>query len=141
MDGRKVVVGLTPEQAVGDVLSGGYTLSYAAPFASVPLLFGQMQTATDDITSTLRIQKRDQLGATLIRDREKSTSYVSPGGEQVGYMLIGPSETDGIVNIHNTVASPRIYDTMGRRVLLSRLRTGLYLIQHPDGTISKQLVK
>ncbi|MBQ8968423.1 MAG: hypothetical protein IJ064_01635 [Bacteroidaceae bacterium] len=142
IDGRPVRVGLTPEGAVGDALSGGYTLTYGTSFSSMPLFFGQMQTANDTITSTLRIQRRDRGSATLIRDREKSTSFTRPMAEQVGYMLIGPSETDGIVPVQQHHSSlPHTYNTAGLQVSPEHLSPGLYIQLLPDGSVRKRYVK
>lgn len=142
IDGRLVRVGLTPEESVGDALSGGYTLTYGSRFASLPLLFGQMQTANDSITSTLRIQRRDLESATLIRDREKSTSFIRPSTEQVGYMLIDAGKTDGIAPVqrHHS-SSTRTYNTSGQQVSPDSLAPGLYLRLLPNGSVWKYIVK
>ena len=141
IDGRTLLVGLTPENAVGDALSGGFTLTYDDTFQATPLLFSQMQTTNDTITSTLRIQKRDLSSVTLIRDREKSTSFTRPTAEQAGYMLIEPSKTDEIVSMPAHDDGPvRFYNLAGQRVPSSRLSRGIYLIVHSDGSAHKQYI-
>ncbi len=138
LDGLTIIAGCTPEGAVGDVVSGGYTIDYGTDFRSLPLFFGQMQTAIDDITSTLRIQQRDLHSVTLIRDREKSTSFTRPAPGQVGYMLIGPAtaDTDGIAYLDSDLhassqsgqASPQLFTLSGQRMNQVPLKRGLYII-------------
>ena len=138
---RPITVGRTPEGAVGDALSGGYTLDYGSSSPSMPLLFGQMQTTSDTITSTLRIQHRDLGSATLIRDREKSTSFVRPTAEQVGYMLVGLGDTDAIQPVQHDPVSTRTYNISGQQVSPRRLSPGIYIQIRNDGRTRKLLMR
>lgn len=100
VEGKKVLVGQTPDAVVGDNLLGGYEIDYsAAGFTSVPLLFGAMQTEEDTITSTLRAKSRNNASAVIFKDREKSVAHERVKPEKVGWMTIERTsfgETDGI---------------------------------------------
>ncbi|MCD8235542.1 MAG: glycosyl hydrolase [Prevotellaceae bacterium] len=100
VEGRKVLVGQTPDAVVGDNLLGGYEIDYsAAGFTSVPLLFGAMQTEEDTITSTLRVKSRNKTSAVIFKDREKSVAHERVKPERVGWMTIERTtsgETDGM---------------------------------------------
>ncbi len=98
-DGTMVAVGLSPEAAVGDNLSGGYTISYGADFENTPLLFASMQTEEDSITSVLRVKSRDNEEALVFKDREKAVAHERVTEEQVGWMAVGRnSEPDAVTS-------------------------------------------
>ncbi len=100
IDGRKVLVGLTEDAAVGDNLLGGYTVDYsAAEFSAVPLMFGAMQTEEDTITSTLRVKSRNNLSAVIFKDREKSVSYERVKPEKVGWMVVEREAEEEVDNV------------------------------------------
>lgn len=88
ISGRKVIVGLSPENAVNDNLLGGTHLDYGMEFDELPLYFAAMQTEADTITSVLRIKSRNLTSATLIKDREKSVAHERVTPEQVGWVAI-----------------------------------------------------
>ena len=124
LQGRPLCVGLTPEEAVGDIYSEGYQLLYDYPFDTPPHLFAQMQTLNDDAVATLRITRRDNASATLIKEREKSLSFARVCPEQVGYLLIGDAAADGIEKVSDSGQNlpsshgqgTAVFDLSGRRV-------------------------
>lgn len=117
-----VSVGLTSEAAVGDNLSGGYTVATNGG-EQMPLFFAQMQTHSDCITSTLRIKSRSPESVTLIKDREKSASYGSTQPEQVGWMTLMTVSSVSAVSPPLAEAASRVaevYDLSGRRLSAPR---------------------
>lgn len=113
-----VNVGLTIDAAVGDNLSGGFSIETRGK-GQMPLFFAQMQTFSDSITATLRIKNRSSDSVTLIKDREKSASYGSVLAERVAWMTLAPVDTTSsirtspIVNVTNGV---EVYDLNGRKL-------------------------
>ena len=104
--GRHVVAGLTPEASVGSNLRDAYHVSLHHDFGELPLVFAQMQTENDTITSTLRLTERHADGFTIFKDREKSVAHEMVKPEQVGWIAVGNAE---ITHIYNNVATvPRI---------------------------------
>lgn len=110
-----VKVGLSPDASVGDNLSGGYTIETDTA-DNFPFFFAQMQTLSDNVTSTLRIKSRSSKAVTIIKDREKSASFGSVKPETVGWMIVSPSSTTSSLNM--VVANNGLdacYDLLGRK--------------------------
>lgn len=116
IDDYAIQVGLTPDAAVGDNLSGGYTIE-TEQTGNMPFFFAQMQTCSDSIASTLRIKKRTAKSVTLIKDREKSASYGSVLPETVGWMALRPySVVSAIQSPHNGTSKATAFDVLGRKI-------------------------
>ena len=109
-----IVVGCTADSTIKATLSGGGTIDYGTTFTSLPHIFAQMQTENDTITATLRVYNRGLSSATLIKDREKASSRTLPAPEQVGFLLIGPTEATGIRALTDEDASDAGSSTGGQ---------------------------
>lgn len=102
--GKRVVAGLTPDASVGSNLNDAYRVTIGDTFANLPLVFAQMQTENDTITSTLRLSERHADGFTIFKDREKSVAHEVVKPEQVGWIAIGNAATS---HIYNNVVSAK----------------------------------
>lgn len=141
-----IIVGRTPENAVGSSLTGGYTINFEGIDDLVerqahPCFFSEMQTANDEIASTLRIKLRDHQSATLIKDREKSATYSDPAPETVGWMAVIRKEmVDGTNTILTDNANHSVvYSLNGIRLTNIPLKNGIYLVKSGDGNVHKVL--
>ncbi|MBP8777271.1 MAG: hypothetical protein KBH23_04730 [Bacteroidaceae bacterium] len=97
-NGQSIKVGRTGEAAVGDYLSGGYTINFGDTYKE-SLFYGFMQTESDNITSTLRIKRRGDTSVDIFKDREKSVSTTQVTPETVGWMVIGSLNGTGITEV------------------------------------------
>lgn len=126
--GRRLLVGMTDDRAVGANLTGEGHIVYSKPFEETPYFFAQMQTENDTITSTLRLKSRNKTGVTLFKDREKAVAHENVAGEQVGYMVIGKGLTTGIATSatkHN--GNNRWYSLSGTPLNKQPRRPGVYI--------------
>lgn len=98
---RIVKVGRTPQASVGDERSGGYRIDYGKPCKN-SLFFGAMQTVNDENTAALRVKKRTDTYAEVLKDYEKSGGSKTVEKETVGWMAIGAPESG--VGIEETSA-------------------------------------
>ncbi len=135
--GRRLVVGLTDDKAVGANLTGEGHIQYAKPFDDQPYFFAQMQTENDTITATLRLKSRSRYGVTLFKDREKAVAHENVTGEQVGYMAIGKGEATSVsAAVMSKMAGETWYTLSGQKLPNRPLHPGVYLVCK-DGRTSK----
>lgn len=113
--GKRVVAGLTPDASVGSNLKDAYSVSIGHDFGSLPLVFAQMQTENDTITSTLRLSERHNNGFTIFKDREKSVAHEMVKPEQVGWIAIGNTEASYICNNMAATTPASCYTLSGIR--------------------------
>lgn len=73
--GKRIVVGATPDDAVGSNITGAYEVVIGETFSALPMILAQMQTENDTITSTLRLQERQCDRFRIFKDREKSVAH------------------------------------------------------------------
>lgn len=139
--GRRLVVGLTDDQAVGANLTGEGNILYGKPFDEQPYFFAQMQTENDTITATLRMKSRSKYGVTLIKDREKAVAHENVTGEQVGYMAIGKGEPTRVSTASTNIMADKSWYTLSGQMLPNRPQhPGLYLVLE-DGKTSKIVLR
>lgn len=146
--GKTLLAALTPAEAVGDIYTGGYTLELSSRFGANPHVFAQMQSENDSLTATLRIYQRTPDAVALIKEREKSLSFVRTEPEQVGYLLIGHDQTDDIAtpkqSMVNGRCSTEIFTLSGLFIgssISNVPRTELYLIRDSQGSIRKHRIR
>ncbi len=88
INGKKIVVGITPDNTVGSYAKQ-YQFSFNEDSFINPAFFAGMQTTNDNITSTLRYSALTGTNARIFKQREVSagaSATVQP--EQVGWMVI-----------------------------------------------------
>lgn len=146
--GKTLHVGISPVNAVGDNLSGGYTIRCNKDIKQ-GIIFANMQTANDSITSVLRIRQRTDSTVTIIKDREKSTGYDTVKPEQAAWMIIGDDQTTDVKNIHANINDSKIitiYDMTGKIICencdendIRSLKDGIYMAKTKDRKIFKFL--
>ena len=113
----EIRVGRTPDYAVTDNLDGGYTIHYGTSYTNLPHVYGAMQTMHDSITSTLRIKNRTTTSATIIKDREKSTSHTRVAAEQAGWIIMGHLAEDSSISTAAYKGNlPKIYTLSGQHI-------------------------
>lgn len=126
--GRRVLVGLTDDGAVGANLTGEGHIVYDKPFEESPYFFAQMQTENDTITSTLRLKNRSKTGVTLFKDREKAVAHENVAGEQVGYMAVSKGLATAVAKTAaRGNASARWYSLSGTPMNKQPRRPGVYI--------------
>lgn len=94
--GKRIVVGATPDDAVGSNITGAYEVVIGETFSALPMILAQMQTENDTITSTLRLQERQCDRFRIFKDREKSVAHELVKAEKVGWIAIGTSSVSNI---------------------------------------------
>ena len=137
----KVVVGVTPDNAVGSNLTVGYRIAFEElqQGSSFPAFFSEMLTSNDEIASTIRIKSRDSNSVTLIKDREKSSTYSDPAAETVGWLAVfDQSVIDGLTDIKDKdVSVVEYYSLNGCRMKDRPSGKGIYIVRLSDGNIRK----
>jgi hypothetical protein len=144
--GKTIHVGITPDNAIGDNLSGGYTI-HCGTCAKQGLIFANMQTVNDSITSVLRIKQRSDSTVTIIKDREKSTGYDSVKPEQVAWMVVCDENITGFKDINDAINNHgimTIYDMTGKVLCencdeedIRALQNGIYIARTMDKKVFK----
>lgn len=130
LGGRRLVVGMTDDGAVGANLTGEGNIAYNTPFEETPYFFAQMQTENDTITATLRLKSRSKTGVTIFKDREKAVAHENVAGEQVGYMAISKGLATGITKTKTTTrdnGSTQWYSLSGTPMNKQPRRPGVYI--------------
>ncbi len=130
LGGRRLVVGMTDDGAVGANLTGEGNIAYTTPFEETPYFFAQMQTENDTITATLRLKSRSKTGVTIFKDREKAVAHENVAGEQVGYMAISKGLATGITKTKTTTrdnGSTQWYSLSGTPMNKQPRRPGVYI--------------
>ncbi len=139
--GRRLVVGLTDDKAVGANLTGEGNIVYDKPFDEQPYFFAQMQTENDTITATLRLKSRSKYGATIFKDREKAVAHENVAGEQVGYMAVGKGEATRISSAVQPNTINKVWYTLsGQKLTAKPKQPGTY-IAGQDGTFTKIFIR
>lgn len=113
--GKKFSVGITPEKSVGGNTTGGYMVK-CGDVVKEGLIFADMQTKNDTLTSVLRIKQRTDTCFTLIKDREKSLTYNAVEPEQVAWMVVYNENLAGINvgSVNSTDDIKSVYDISGK---------------------------
>mgnify|MGYP002853928613 CR=1 FL=1 len=134
------VVGVTPDNAVGSSLTGGYVIqTEGSNNTSAPFFFAEMQSSNDELASTLRIRSRTLNDVTVIKDREKSSTHNDPEKETVGWMAVfQKTEADGIntpyVNSQNNMV---FYSLDGIKQSGYPTKKGIYISIDALGKVKK----
>ena len=94
--GRRIEAGYTNDASVGSSLTEMCQVVMKSEYAVPPMIFAQMVTENDTITSTLRLQRRGTSSFTIFKDREKSVAHELVKPEKVGWIAVGKPEDTGV---------------------------------------------
>ena len=89
VNGRKVIVGRTAENAVGNAITQFARITYGETIEN-PVFFAQLQTANDELTATLRCRSILTTEARVFKQRELSQTGATPANETAGWIVINP---------------------------------------------------
>ena len=96
VNGNKIKVGFTAENAVGNAITQYARIPYGETIEN-PVFLAQLQTCNDDtVTATLRCRSILTTEARVFKQREVSMGFTASANETAGYILINTDVTDGI---------------------------------------------
>lgn len=96
VNGNKIKVGFTADNAVGNAITQYAKISYGETIEN-PVFLTQLQTCNDDtVTATLRCRSILTTEARVFKQRETSMGFTASATETAGYILINTDITDGI---------------------------------------------
>ncbi|VBB44748.1 conserved exported hypothetical protein [uncultured Paludibacter sp.] len=95
VDGKKIIVGKTPDKAVSSIYS---SIVYGDSIPN-PLFLSQMQTCNDDtVTAGLRCLSIYDKYSNVVKQREKSTGVMTQSAEMVGWLVMDMSNISNGIN-------------------------------------------
>ena len=90
VNGNKIIVGRTADNAVGNAVTQYAKISFGETITN-PIFLTQMQTCNDDsVTATLRCRSVLTTEARVFKQREVSMGYTASANETAGYIIINP---------------------------------------------------
>lgn len=89
INGRRVIVGRTADNAVGNAITQFARISYGETIQN-PIFFAQLQTCNDTVTATLRCRSILTSEARVFKQRELSSGVTTAANEAAGWMVINP---------------------------------------------------
>ena len=96
VNGNKIKVGFTADNAVGNAITQYAKISYGETIEN-PIFLAQLQTCNDDtVTATLRCRSILTTEARVFKQRETSMGFTASATETAGYILVNADITDGI---------------------------------------------
>ena len=100
VNGNKIIVGRTADNAVGNAVTQYARISYGETIAN-PIFLAQMQTCNDDsVTATLRCRSVLTTEARVFKQREVSMGYTASATETAGYIIINPDLIQAVDETH-----------------------------------------
>ncbi|HET7733519.1 MAG TPA: glycosyl hydrolase [Paludibacter sp.] len=98
INGNKIIVGRTAENAVGNAVTQYAKVSYGETITN-PVFLAQMQTCNDDsVAATLRCRSVLTTEARIFKQREVSMGFTASATETAGYIIINPDVIQGLAN-------------------------------------------
>jgi hypothetical protein len=100
VNGNKIIVGRTADNAVGNAVTQYARVTYPETIAN-PIFLAQMQTCNDDsVCATLRCRSVLSTEARVFKQREVSMGYTASATETAGYLLINPDVIQAVDENH-----------------------------------------